>query len=347
MLVTILNGSVEIESRPCREVRLPDGRTGVVWRGLAYALTADGASIDAASDGVAPALCGSIAVEPTSTAYAVIEGTTETYVLVAGSVVERERTTAMLAAGGLTVIRSGRYLGEVVDGLAADWFVRVATPPGGSDALREIIDAKLGLPAPVPTAEFRLRVALLAADLTSARAREAHDRAEIDRLRAALADRAANDGELTALQAAFDDGRRAIEALEAEAAAPIATSPTAPLTSPRLAKRLGEEIGDVMSTLLPRVVLVRDSETLIAAEFSNRRRLYAALLELEQADVDVHPKWKALQGAGKWIERHVSNGQDDAGRIYARRRSDNRKWDVLVSHKGEQSRDIAWLRERH
>ena len=37
------------------------------------------------------------------------------------------------------------------------------------------------------------------------------------------------------------------------------------------------------------------------------------------------------------------SGQDDAGRVYARLGESDRIWMVLVSHKSEQSRDIAWL----
>ena len=39
-------------------------------------------------------------------------------------------------------------------------------------------------------------------------------------------------------------------------------------------------------------------------------------------------------------DRHVSNGQDDSGRIYAQRA--NGSWHLLISHKSEQARDIAF-----
>jgi hypothetical protein len=45
----------------------------------------------------------------------------------------------------------------------------------------------------------------------------------------------------------------------------------------------------------------------------------------------------------KWWERHLSDGQDDAGRIYVRFSSTDRVWDVLISHKSGQTRDISWL----
>ena len=345
MLVNILNENIPIERRVCRRVRLPDGRSGVVWRGLAYPLEHDGVSVNAALEGIAPELCGRPAPEGPSAAYVLIEGATETYMLVNGSVVDRERAVGQLRVGGLEVLRTGRYLGEPVEGLTPDWFIRVATPAHGLDALRTSVIKTLGMSAPAPTAGTALRLALVVADLTAARAREVHDRAEIERLRILLGQRTSNEAELASLQQAFHDESLARQALEAA----VASKPSDPqpnTSPPAAAKRFGEEVEDVLSTLLPRVILIRNCVTLILAEFVNRRRLYAALLELERAEADVHPKWKALKGASKWIERHVSNGQDDAGRIYARRRLADRKWDVLVSHKGEQARDIAWLRAK-
>jgi hypothetical protein len=52
-------------------------------------------------------------------------------------------------------------------------------------------------------------------------------------------------------------------------------------------------------------------------------------------------KWKRIQGVPGWRERHVSNGQDDSGRIHAGPHQG--RWDLLVSHKAQQDRDISWL----
>jgi hypothetical protein len=91
------------------------------------------------------------------------------------------------------------------------------------------------------------------------------------------------------------------------------------------------------------VRLMRDSLIVIAAEFSNRRALYRALAELRTINGRFPPTWKKLKGLDDWWERHTSDGQDDAGRVYARLGPSERIWDVLISHKSEQSRDIAWL----
>ena len=54
----------------------------------------------------------------------------------------------------------------------------------------------------------------------------------------------------------------------------------------------------------------------MAGEFADRRSLYRALVELS-ADT-LGRQWKVIRGAPGWRERHVSNGRDDSGRLYAR-----------------------------
>jgi hypothetical protein len=83
----------------------------------------------------------------------------------------------------------------------------------------------------------------------------------------------------------------------------------------------------------------------IAIEFSHRRALYRVLSELDRCGTAMPAHWKAVQGLEGWIEKSkVSNGQDSQGRLYARLDRADRCWDVLISHKSEQERDIAWLR---
>lgn len=107
----------------------------------------------------------------------------------------------------------------------------------------------------------------------------------------------------------------------------------------RAAGRLQDEIALSLASFRPDLRFLRDSLTVVAAEFIDRRSCYRAVLELGPETLG--RAWKKIQGAPSWWERHVSNGQDDSGRIYARRVE--RGWDVLVSHKSQQSRDIAWL----
>jgi hypothetical protein len=107
--------------------------------------------------------------------------------------------------------------------------------------------------------------------------------------------------------------------------------------------KIKNEIEIVFATLIPEVRLMRDSLIVIAAEFSSRRALYRGLVELRTISGRLPPTWKKLKGLDDWWERHISDGQDDAGRVYARLASSERVWDVLISHKSEQARDIAWL----
>src|SRR6266849_7423158 len=107
--------------------------------------------------------------------------------------------------------------------------------------------------------------------------------------------------------------------------------------------KLRNEIEVVLEALLPELRLVRDSLIVIAAEFSNRRALYRGLVELRSVNGRLPPTWKKLKGLDDWWERHMSDGQDDAGRVYARLANPERVWDVLISHKSEQARDIGWL----
>jgi len=107
----------------------------------------------------------------------------------------------------------------------------------------------------------------------------------------------------------------------------------------RAAVRLQDEITALLATIRPDLRFLRDSLTVLAGEFADRRGAYRAVLEL---GFDALGRgWKRIHGASGWWERHVSNGQDDSGRIYAQRA--NGSWHLLISHKSEQARDIAWL----
>jgi hypothetical protein len=50
-----------------------------------------------------------------------------------------------------------------------------------------------------------------------------------------------------------------------------------------------------------------------------------------------------LGGAERWLERHFGTGRSDDGRIYFRKRDDGR-YDVLISDKAAQRRDIDRLK---
>ena len=110
--------------------------------------------------------------------------------------------------------------------------------------------------------------------------------------------------------------------------------------------RLHDEISDVLGGLLPTVNLVRDGLTVAASEYASRKALHRSLSELASIERRLPPNWKPVQGAPGWWERHVSDGQANTGRLYALYVAEARRWDVLISDKGEQPRDMTWLR-RH
>jgi hypothetical protein len=178
----------------------------------------------------------------------------------------------------------------------------------------------------------------------SVKAREAALRAEISRLKVELTCAGQTQTEIDELRTAIELERSLREEadLAAFAAAQLANEARAdrPVAPPG---KLQNEIEVVLETLLPGVRLIRDSLIVIAAEFLNRRALYRGLAELRIVNGRLPPTWKKLKGLDAWWERHMSDGQDDAGRVYARLGSSDRVWDVLISHKSEQARDIAWL----
>jgi len=110
--------------------------------------------------------------------------------------------------------------------------------------------------------------------------------------------------------------------------------------------RLHDEISDVLPSLLPHVNLLRDSLTVAASEYTSRKALYRSLAELGSVVSRLPPSWKSVQSALGWWERHVSDGQASTGRNYALYVAEARRWDVLISDKAEQPRDMAWLRRR-
>ena len=109
--------------------------------------------------------------------------------------------------------------------------------------------------------------------------------------------------------------------------------------------RLQDELGAVLTAFRPDVVLLRDSLRVAVGEFPSRSGFYRTLRELPPEGG--RPEgWKALRGADRWWERHVSTGQDDGGRAYARFDATARRWAVLLGWKVEQARDIEWVRRQ-
>jgi hypothetical protein len=348
MMISVFDGLQLLEVQESRIVMLPDGRKGATWRGLAYPLLSPGDQIDVNGEAVPPNRCTHDA-NASGTPFEVIDGAAEAYLVLAGNASACERSAVALRDAGFRVLRTGRYLGEPIVGVGGDWFVRFAKRSDlmDTESLRSELAKILGLPkansAAVEHSSAETRSRLIAAELLAAKAREAGLRAEIARLRSnsAIGEDLKIKAEL--LREALDEERRLREA--AEFAVAEATSVQIPSPPPRAipSPKLSDEIQMIVGVLLPRTNLLRDSLTVVATEFANRRALYRALAELQGHYDRLPSSWKKLQGLDSWWERHVSNGQDDAGRAYARRIASEQKWDVLISHKGEQIRDLAWL----
>ncbi|WP_426954170.1 hypothetical protein [Muricoccus radiodurans] len=212
----------------------------------------------------------------------------------------------------------------------ADWFVRIV--PRDEDEMEATLGRLFGQPVTPAGRGDVLRLQLIEADLLAVRAHMAALTAEAAALR------------VWAVEA---EARAAAHASAADGSSPLPSSPPQPHTLPAVAKparRLQEEVETVLRTLLPGVRLLRDVIIAACGEYRERGALYRAMRELVEWSDRLPPAWKRLPGMANWWERHVSTGDDDAGRAYPRRDGSGRGWEVLLSHKGQQDRDIAWLR---
>src|SRR5438552_2245557 len=86
MMISIFNRGQLFETRECALVRLPNGREGAVWRGLAYPLELPDHHIEIGSEAFPPGDCvlHDAGVAAPQTNFAVIEGVEEAYVLISG-----------------------------------------------------------------------------------------------------------------------------------------------------------------------------------------------------------------------------------------------------------------------
>jgi hypothetical protein len=133
-----------------------------------------------------------------------------------------------------------------------------------------------------------------------------------------------------------------IEALKAALGAPRERSLE---TLPPANFRLAEELRAVLTATRPDVTLLRDSWQVLAGEFRSRDGFWRAVGELPPDGSRPHG-WKSFRSAERWWERHVSNGEDDTGRAYARFDTGTRSWRVLLGWKAAQDRDSAWLKRQ-
>ena len=336
--IQIFDGETRLETRRCRVVPLNNGSSAAVWRGLAFPIL-PGDRIDAAGD--AWPIADLRPAATTVQGFAIIDGQSEAYILIPGGFIEIETIAGTIRNAGITVLRIGRYFGEKVGDIDADWFIRIIKPLDNEDLpgfLESILGARVASPAETSITDPRSR--LLTVELLSSRAREAGLSVEIARLRSALAEGLPEaERQAVALREALE--REQSLRLAAEQAAAAASAVVEKRPKPVPSGRIIDEVRDVLAGLLPNVRMLRDSAELIAVEFASRQGVWRALGEL--ADTGGIPRdWKKIHGAEGWWERHIINGRDNTGRIYVRK-SARSGWDVFVSHKAEQPRDIAWL----
>ncbi len=336
-----------IETCLCRLVTLPNGEVGAVWRGLAFTLD-ENDRIDVSQPGTPPSECRAPPVAAKKGNFVILPADEDAWVLIAGPAAARDLALAILKSSGVSILRHGRWMGEDVEGIEADWFIRVAHPPNSEpfERLAAALDAP-GFAAEVPAA---VRLRLVQAELAESRAREAALRAELARVSIQLSQRRdpVPAVELTGEEISPTDSPAPIEVVvSASDAAPVGEDPSevaAKLPPAKPRKALRGEIESVFEVMLSRILLLRDSITVVSGEFRDRKSLYRCLGELNLCRGELPTGWKKLRDTKDWWERHVSDGEDDSGRLYARRSPSEGKWEVLVSHKEQQARDIAWLR---
>jgi hypothetical protein len=265
--------------------------------------------------------------------FGLVEGAEEAWLVLDGPVTVRDAAAGALRQAGIAVLRSGPWLGDPVDGVIGTSFICFVRPQSGNlrDEVAEILDGIL-FPSPEKF-DPADRVHALTVELAEARAAIARLKMSQAEARSTVADD--NESELTSVRQENAALLQEIVDLRRQLAEPAASRPE----PGRAAGRLQSEISTLLETIRPDFRLLRDSLTVLAGEFADRRSLYRAILELDAGTLGHN--WKRIQGAPGWWERHVSNGQDDSGRVYARRVQ--RRWDLLVSHKSQQSRDVSWL----
>lgn len=323
---------VEVARLPILE--LADGRPGALWRGQVFPLRPDG-SIDIAGPFVTVEDCLPRRAAPGG--WSLLGEGGEAVLLLAGGVVERDRALAALRAADIGTLG---VVPALDPDLEADWVVRLEPASIGPEAearLREVLDGILGGPPPAAEA---LRGRLLELQLDRLRAENERLREELEQARAAAAS-TIEARPAAILPAASESSSLQLEPVSiGGGTVPAAPVPTAAAGRERLVRRLGEEVAALLSAF-PRIELLGDSRLTLLTCYRDRRAVYRVLGELDRGE-PLQRRFKPVRGCEAWQECHVSTGQDDSGRIYVRRGPEDR-WQVLVSLKEAQRRDVERL----
>lgn len=338
--IVVRAGSEVVGEEALPLARLPSGAIGAIYRGQVFPLFPDG-SVDIAGQFYVPGACSLLdpAHPPRPPIAWWVLPQEPPVLLIRGDEDARDRLLDTVVKQGGEITASGPYLaGGDVDVLA-DWF---ALPRGmTADEVR----AALGRAA---EEEQGVSLAPATPSVTAAE-REAFLRDALALLRSEVQDAVRRVGEMAAqlkeaetAWIAESEARAVAESLAAAEKRAADAEQVRPPPRPASAKRAAEEIGEAISALLPNLALLKDTKAAIALGFSDRGPCLRALRALHDHSGETLRAWKGVRGAAGWRERHVSTGQDDSGRIYARVRKDGIV-EILLSFKGSQDRDVEWL----
>lgn len=341
--ISVMDGDRLVQRCPCRPVQMPDGSDGALWRGVAYPLM-PGNTIDVST--ARPVSPPDIAAASPVAAHrhAVLPGDDVSWILIEGLADRLEAARAALAAAGLAIIRTGRWLGEPLDGVVFDWYLRLEEPLDAAT-----VAGVLGTPAPPAELSRDVEFATLHCRLADLTAEQARLRAELAARSAvpapptAVADHPpamSDDGARDAAQSELIEAYRRINELETL----VRQRDAHRATLPKSVATLHDELGEALKALRPDIVLLRDSLRVATGEWADRTSLYRAIQELPMSGKRPEGgQWKPLKAAERVWERHLSTGQADDARIYARFSTNTRQWQVLLGWKLDQTHDISWL----
>jgi hypothetical protein len=139
--------------------------------------------------------------------------------------------------------------------------------------------------------------------------------------------------------------RQAEEQLEKLQEALAQAKTDRPVSAPKSRRNRQADLETSFSMLLPSLVFLRDSLRFAAEQVFDLRALLIQLTRLNVNQINLL-EGKKLRDANKWWESHFSTGQGRDGRLYYRQTGGNpvSTYQVLLSDKLAQSRDLEWLR---
>lgn len=137
--------------------------------------------------------------------------------------------------------------------------------------------------------------------------------------------------EVASLKAALE------EAARQGSEAPVATSTR---------RRSGFGWQSVLTALAPSLRLVRGSIDFMEVEIADPSDLLAKLAQIDRLPIDVRSK--RVHRTRDWLEQHFSTGLGRDGRLYHRQVVEHGRtvYEILVSDKLAQKRDIDWMASR-